>query len=515
MHDPLAEAVRVAGFSIASNGTVARRTLKDLSRPSAVGGFYDNILKKQDVHEQIAAFHLLLKDDPAIRGFLDCYLLALHYSPERPLRWMVLEYQDTLHYYNLPDLCPVIRSTLIGLCPCPSLQKLFNMFLSGKRYRRLISTVDTSVQLSAAVINTLHGLLLGLYPFNERRLELLARAAIAGRVREAMTTRRHVEMIAAYPNLMCLSLVEYVVNVIEDFCPVEFSMIGLVPGGRSHCLAACEAFRENSVAAAVVSGPFWERLERDAVAVIGSLGKFWRGAHLYQHHPRTAMPGVVEHLSMAISSRVIQNSSSVIGQLKAACPEISFREAEALEEIWTSVYIRRLPAHSTMRQMAVLEKACMCDFRERELYTFPVCLGCCLRKVDVLKGMFRYDCVSHNLVCNECMHAKYLVQVNLLGRVLYVRDRVLLLCEMCLKPCYWDQPCQCHVVDAGAVARCFMCENQNVFSSKQILDVQHMRMRTVSFCFKHTISCVTSEHTVYDLRGLEREMQGRTFRFGG
>ena len=54
-----------------------------------------------------------------------------------------------------------------------------------------------------------------------------------------------------------------------------------------------------------------------------------------------------------------------------------------------------------------------------------------------------------------------------------------------------------------------------VFSSKQIVDVEHMRMRTVSFCFKHTISCVTSEHTVYDLKRLEQEMQGRTFRFGG
>jgi len=127
--------------------------------------------------------------------------------------------------------------------------------------------------------------------------------------------------------------------------------------------------------------------------------------------------------------------------------------------------------------------------------------------------MFRYDCVSCDLVCNECMTPKNVVHVNLLGRVMYVRDRVVILCEKCLKPRYWDQVCACSAVDATVAARCFMCDNHNVFASKDIVDLNRLQMKTVSFCYKHAISCVLSENTVYDMRNLQAEMKGRTFKF--
>ena len=66
-----------------------------------------------------------------------------------------------------------------------------------------------------------------------------------------------------------------------------------------------------------------------------------------------------------------------VGEHEAA--EKHNREAESLEEIWTTVYMRRLPAYTTLKQMATLEKAVICEYRERELYTFPVCLACCLK----------------------------------------------------------------------------------------------------------------------------------------
>ena len=92
-------------------------------------GGIDDISSIPAVHDQIAALHSRLRDDHAIRGYLDCYLLALYCNPIRPAAWMVLSYVDTFHYWNLPDLCPIVRNTLMGLCPCPHLQRLFNMFL--------------------------------------------------------------------------------------------------------------------------------------------------------------------------------------------------------------------------------------------------------------------------------------------------------------------------------------------------------------------------------------------------
>jgi hypothetical protein len=466
----------------------------------------------KSIHQRIECLHSRLKDDHSVRGQIDCFLLALHYNEHSPVEWMVLENADTFHYYNLPDLMFLIRNTLMGLCPSPWIQKLFNMFLCGKRYRRLLHTNTNACQLSAAIVNTLHGLLLGLYPFNERRMDLKKRTFLAGAVHSILTGGDHVSFINGHQYLICLSLMEYVVNSVEDFSPVEWALLSITASAKSQCLASIEAFREASVSRAAGSADFWVSLERDAQPVVTSLVKFFKGASFYQHRSRSVLAAQhVKHLPLATGTRVIQNSSSIFGQLRAAIPGIHFQEAEALEEIWTAIYIRRLPAYTTMKQMESLERfGGMCWFLEQQLHDFPLCLLCALtRRSDVLGGLFRHDCIDEGLVCNECLTPKHVVKVNLLGRVLYVRDRAIVLCEKCLKPKCWDSVCLCAADDAEVAPGCCVCQHSNVFSSKEVIDIDAMQMRSVGFCYKHSLSCVLSGATVYDVRALENEIHNR------
>ena len=467
------------------------------------------------MHTRIKELHQLLKEDYTIRWELDTYLLALHYKSSA--EWMVLDISDTYHYYNLPDLMHIIRNTLIGLCCTNWLQKLFNVFLCGKRYRRLTNICKESVQLSAAIINTLHGLLLGLYPFNERRSDLQRRAFIAGSLHEVLVGGKHTEFITKHPNLLCLSLMEYVLNVVHDFCPVEWSLLGISTGGKSQCLAAIEAFREASVnqsqegAASEDSldQEFWSKLESDSMPVVSVLLKFFRDANLYQHRPRSVLPvGMMQHLPLAMSSHMIQNSSSIFGQLKCALPQIQFNQSEALEEIWTSVYMRQLPSYTTLKQMDVLRaQGAMCHMIERELHHFPLCLACALtRRTDVLKALFRYDSVDRRLICKECMDHKYVLHVNMLGRVLYVRDKVLVLCDECLKPKHWGAVCTCMVTETTNTNGCCVCKNTSIASSKEIIDIKEFALKTMHFCYKHSLTCVLSSTTVYDTVTIEQEV---------
>ena len=480
--------------------------------PGLGGKGSDTTTPKGSIHQRIESLHSRLRDDYSVRGQLDCYLLALHYNEKNPLDWMVLEFTDTFHYYNLPDLMFIIRSTLMGLCPSPWLQKLFNMFLCGKRYRRLVTTNDNACQLTAAVVNTLHGLLLGLYPFNERRMDLKKRVWLAGAVRIVLTGEGQLAFINEHQYLLCLSLMEYIVNVVEDFCPVEWALLGITASAKSQCLASIEAFREVSVSMTTGADDFWTKLEQDAQSVVSSLVKFFKNASFYQHRPRSVLPSVhVKHLALAVETRIIQNSSSIFGQLSAAIPNITFQEAEALEEIWTAMYIRCLPAYTTMEQMNSLDRlGGMCLYLEQQLHDFPVCLLCALtRRTDVLKGLFRHDCINGGLVCNECMTPRYVFRVNLLGRVLYVRDKAIVLCVKCLRPKCWDAVCHCDVQDADNTPSCCVCQNTNVFSSKEVIDIDAMQMQSVKFCYKHSLSCVISSATVYDLRSMEREIHNR------
>jgi hypothetical protein len=472
--------------------------------------------------DTIERLHLKLKDDYTVRWELDRYLLALHHcytsenrlidNPVFPPPLLVLELSDTYHYYNLPDLIHTIRNTLMGVCCAPWLQKLFNMFLCGKRYRRLITTSHTTCQLTAAIINTLHGLLLGLYPFNERRMDIRKRAWLAGTMREALTATVHSAFINAHPNLICLGLAEYIINVVDDFSPVEWSLLGVTASAKSQCLAVFESFRDTAVSAAVGAPDFWTRLEKESQPIVASVVKYFKDATFYQHRPRTILPAAtVQHLPLAMRSRVIQNSCSIFGQLKAALPDIQFRESEALEEIWTSLYVRGLPCHTTARQMECLErKGRMCYLVEEELHHFPVCLACALTKrADVMRGMFRYDYIDARLVCNECTNHAHVVNINLLGRILYIRDKAIVLCEECLRPRYWGSVCACKTEEDGSPRTCCACHNTNIASTKEVVDVASMEMRQMHFCYKHSLSCVLNPSTVYDLKSLESEMCAR------
>jgi uncharacterized FlaG/YvyC family protein len=470
--------------------------------------------------DTIEKLHKKLRDDYTVRWELDRYLLVLHTCinedgaviSDIPPEWMVLELSDTFHYHNLPDIAHVIRSTFMGVCCAPWLQKLFNMFMCGKRYRRLINTSHTTCQLTAAIINTLHGLLLGLYPFNERRMGIRKRAWLAGAMRDVLTDAQHTTFINEHPFLICLGLAEYIVNVIDDFCPVEWILLGVTTSAKSQCLAAFESFRENCISEAVNTPTFWSHLEAEAQPVVNSLVKFFREATFYQHKQRTILhPSTIQYLPLAMSSRTVQNSSSIFGQLKAAIPSIGFAESEALEEIWTSVYIRSLPSHTTLKQMETLSVAGqMCCLVEEEMHHFPLCVACTLTKrADVLRGMFRFDAVDERLVCNECAHHAHVVNINMLGRVLYVRDKAIVLCEKCLRPKYWDSICVCITDDATPQRTCCACQNTNIVSSKEVVDVDAMEMKSMHFCYKHSLSCVLNQKTIYDLKSIEAELCAR------
>jgi hypothetical protein len=212
---------------------------------------------------------------------------------------------------------------------------------------------------------------------------------------------------------------------------------------------------------------------------------------------------------------MIQNSSSIFGQLKASMPNIQFKESDALEEIWATIYVRHLPAGSIFKQIEALEElGKTCHTVQEQLHHFPMCMKCALtKKIDVTKALFRFDTVNNHLVCSQCMNNNNVVNVNLLGRVLYVRDSTIVLCEKCLRAKYWNAICPCARNDATNARSCCVCDVVNITSCKEVVDIENMEMKMVHFCYKHTLTCVFNEATVYDFKTLEREMhENRTYK---
>jgi len=90
-----------------------------------------------------------------------------------------------------------------------------------------------------------------------------------------------------------------------------------------------------------------------------------------------------------------------------------------------------------------------------------------------------------------------------------VRDKAIVLCEKCLRPKYWDSICVCITDDAIPQRTCCACQNTNIVSSKEVVDVDAMEMKSMHFCYKHSLSCVLNQKTIYDLKSIEAELCAR------
>jgi hypothetical protein len=54
-----------------------------------------------------------------------------------------------------------------------------------------------------------------------------------------------------------------------------------------------------------------------------------------------------------------------------------------------------------------------------------------------------------------------------------------------------------------------VCTNANIISTKEIVDMEAMIMKPMHFCYKHSLSCVLNQSTIYDSKSLEQEMCAR------
>ena len=304
-------------------------------------------------------------------------------------------------------------------------------------------------------------------------------------------------------------------NVVHDFNPVDWNLLQISQSAKSQFLAIIESFRETAVVSAAGAGKnIWNVLESEARDILITICRFFKETSLYHHKPKNVLnASTIQHIPTALNSLMLQNTSFVFRQLKCIHSDISFDKAEALEDIWTSIYTRPLPAQVTLRQMEVLDKhRHVCSLVEHEIHHIPLCLACALtRKIDILKALFRYDTVNKKLVCNDCVDKNdCMVHVNMLGKVLYIRDRPIILCESCLRPRYWDTQCPtCTCCEVVQQYTCCVCNSGNVSSYKEIVNIERLCMQRVGFCHKHSLVCIQNPATIYDMKALELEMKHR------
>lgn len=463
--------------------------------------------------EDVPALHAMLGlRHREARPRIDCFLLA-EWTGQPDL---VLDLQDTYHYHNLPNLIPILRRFLC--CGNISEDVFFWVSIFCMHVKKTKKELRMPLHERAAIVNTLHGLLLGLYPFNMHTADFKCRAEIAGAVRDVLTSSKLNTFIEKHESLMYFSVMEYFCNVVADFCPVEQEMFMKNTQSRSNLNQVFETFRAGVARCMSTEVPM-EALDHLAEGLMPVLfrqmkSSLTRTGKLRAQRTAIALPltdCLQDHAFFESVLRLvrIQNGScNLISQIKTLAPYLTFQQLQAVEALWENVSIHLLPKQILDAQQTFLRKNFVSTKFKAARTHIPCCLLCAMKPKQLITAQtFAFNCHTGELNCCTCgMKAMH---VDLTGRVFSVRNVSYFLCPSCMRPRTWDGVglhCQECMEKQSQPDECLVCGRKPYESVSNIVDVPNIRLFKARLCFHHYKSLAHTESVVHDVRSLCRDL---------
>jgi len=462
-----------------------------------------------------------------VRAEIDAHLLAFYVNREQPNPLLVLRREDTFHYHALPDLMKYMRKSIAyndwTLSTTAVLMAPFCLQIKRQINKR--SSVPCSRCERAALLNLLHGLLLGLYPYNLKHMTFEHRIRIAGEVHKILTgsavTQRG--FIVKYEPLLLVAMIEYLANVIPDFCPVEEQLIIRCLQCRYSLNQLCENFRVAAMDVILDNGDMWGSLNKIAEAQLPiMLRQLKMNNHKFGRTPSYSLRMPASIWSTLLDSGFYEKlmalryipvtQCNMIAQIKLTQPDLNFAELQAVEYFWNNIFVCALPNNIVMQQMQALNRLGSCSIHQHSFTRLHVCLLCALRsKTPMLAQKFAYNCTTSMLQCAAC--SRKATPINLLGRLLRIKNNSFYLCTKCLHPVLWDgtndfdQCVHCKTPPVPQnMAACAVCNHKAVETASNVLHVERLKLVQVPLCVVHAKKFISS--LVYDLHSLANDLHG-------
>ena len=336
--------------------------------------------------------------------------------------------------------------------------------------------------LSAIYINTMLGLLLGLYPRCSKRPGFTMRVRIMRAVRCLLTSPPAVQtaFIMGHVSLVRLAMVEYFANVLELYCPAEYNLLQRhvdVDAYVNLCRSSCDLFRVNNLSEGMQENmqdkPLdWDRLDQLAYKMTDKIIRSTRvETKLVNYIP-------VHHKSIKklVSSNVYKQRDtcdeflSLVKGCAVACwhddhsylyqrmlVDVSKANTAAgvcgednlvnttldlnmvVSDVHSILRVTMLPRNFIMAQVQTLHDLYKHDTVPLLVATKKrICLHCLLRiapKQFVLEeninGNIRMNLETDSVFCNRCMSDKHMINIDLIGRLLRINQQYLYICVEC------------------------------------------------------------------------------------
>jgi hypothetical protein len=345
------------------------------------------------------------------------------------------------------------------------------------------SQEDTDTSLIPVYINTMLGLLLGLYPRCSKRPGFTMRVRIVRAVRALLTSNIQIQtdFILRHVSLVRLAMVEYFANVLELYCPSEYKLLQNhvdVDAYVNLCRSSCDLFRVNNLSEGAQeklhNEPLnWMRLDQLAYKMTDKIIRSTRvetklvnyvsihhksikklvSSDIYKNKPsRDEFLSFVKGCAVACwhddhnylyqrmlieeaaDSKTRGNNAEIIRQVTATL-DLNL----VVSDVHSILSITMLPANFIRAQVETLRKRYEHD-------TIPllviskkrICLHCLLRIApkqfvleEKINGNIRMDLNNDTVICNRCMSSAHVINIDLIGRILRINQQYLYICIEC------------------------------------------------------------------------------------
>lgn len=469
--------------------------------------------------QRLMYLHQNLASDLELQHEINTYLLACHVNIDNPPPALVLNLRDTFHYFNLPNLFEFLQTALShGEWNNNIVTSFMSIYvLQIKKQKKNYTT--TNLCQRTALINLLHGLLLGLYPYNMKPVKFENKVKIVGKINQLFMQNSPLEFIQQNEALISVAMVEYMSNVLSDFWCVEQVFLIKTQYSRLNINQICESFRSN-VENYYEENDFWKNLNQAALITLPALHrqlklnnhKIFKKLYNYKIASKTLKHLCEQNLCEKILNLPVLNRNcvNVISQIKILCPNFSFEDLQCVESFWINVRLFKAPQLLFIEQQKILKKYDTCNMFQRAISSFFMCFQCALKQnACIFQQKFAYNCLEDRMICACC--SKEAIQINMIGKILCIAENNYFMCNKCLKVIKWDGKnydclhCRQKAYVPRNMSSCFFCHKKTYEITHKVIDLEKLSVEFIPLCFLHTKSYITSSSTVYDLCSIKKE----------
>jgi hypothetical protein len=446
-------------------------------------------------------------------------------------------------YSLLPDLITVMRAGIFNLGWGGIVyDNLFRYCLPGVRKPRalLATDIDNRHNLTAH-LNILLATLMGLYPRVSKKPLFSVRVQLFCHVRHLMSASRkeQVDFFCNNMSILALAHVEYFVNILKDFCPVEYAFFHTTCNMHQYCSIAInttDSFRQLCLQKTDGASLNWECLRDTSTVLLDKMVRTFKlrrkPLSIPRHEPQSLITRPFNSnkrgrstchlqaddamLDIIVRMHPVNHTNSTFAYMQQHAllfplePRMSVDMLQMVQSAHEKLMVYKLPWNiMDLQAQAVLRKTTLNPMLTYNICHKSICLRCvvqcnqkALRTLFTRNDTLRMCLNTHEAQCANCLSTRWVVQLNLLGHVIRIHTWYMYLCPFCCRVHEWggcgvefnvnsdELPCKKDNINTTHVDRrkqCGICDRSCTNSAFQVLHVPTSTIRNVFLCSKHQL----------------------------